>query len=186
MSGLPWYKCYPGRFNDGMFGLSPAERGAYVTVLNCIYIEGGPVKDDDGYWSHVLGIPKAGWLKLRGSLLAKGKLFQTANDDGILALMNRTAAEEITHQREYKSAQAERGSKGGAKSRRKPRSDKGLSKRLASGKQALSECLADPKPIEIERKIQTKTLLPIQEVSSESQDSAGGVVAFPLAGRCGQ
>jgi uncharacterized protein YdaU (DUF1376 family) len=184
--GLPWYRCDPRAFNDGMIGLTPAERGVYVTVLNCIYIEGGPVRDDALYWTHALGIQPAIWAKLRAGLLAKGKLFQAPMETGEIGLMNRRAEEELNNQRAFSSAQAERGRLGGAKSRRKPRADKGLSKRLASGKRPLSECLATAKPNKIEREIHPLTSqdgTSREEGSSSDSEVGKGDNVIPLAGR---
>ena len=66
MTGSPWFKCDPQALNDGFIGLSAAERGAYMTVLNCIYLNGGPVKDAAGYFCSMLSCsPKewAGWRR---------------------------------------------------------------------------------------------------------------------------
>lgn len=176
MSGLPWYKCDPAKFNDGMIGLSRAERGVYVTVLNAIYIEGGPVKDDPVYWASVFGCSQAQWAKDRGQLIAKGKLFCAPTEDGIPGLMNRRAAEELEDQRKFRSEQAARGAKGGSKSRRKARADKGLSRASASAKRPLSDRLATAKESKREREI----LSPSREGTRNLSDSSSDGVIVPL------
>lgn len=180
MSGLPWYRCHPAPFNDGMIGLSRSERGVYVTVLNAIYIEGGPVKDQPIYWASVFGCSEGAWLKDRDALIAKGKLFPAPTIDGLDGLMNRRCAEELDSQRQFKSDQAQRGQKGGSAKRKKPRSDKGISRRLATAKPPLSERLANAKPIETERESKTLRAHPREE---DSQEEALGTTVVNLGER---
>ena len=70
----PWFKCDPQALNDGFMGLSAAERGAYITILNCIYINGGPVKDGAGYFCSQLGCSTKEWVAWRRKLVRLGKL----------------------------------------------------------------------------------------------------------------
>jgi hypothetical protein len=179
MSGLPWYRCDPAKFNDGMIGLTRSERGVYVTVINAIYIEGGPVRDDPVYWGHVFGCPQSAWLKDRASLVAKGKLYECPTAHGEPGLMNRKARSELDNQFAFKSAAAEFGRKGGSKSRRKPRKDKGIKRPIGNPKGTLSLPLGYPK--QIEREIHP---LPIQEGAiAESGDVGSSANVVPLAGR---
>lgn len=182
MSGLPWYKCDPARFNDGMVGLSRSERGVYVTIINAIYIEGAPVKDDPVYWCAIFRCNEASWAKDRAALIAKGKLFSAPTMHGEPGLMNRRAEDELRDQFAFRSEQAARGAKGGAKSRRKPRVDKGLSRASASGKRPLSKRLATAK--QIEREIhplnnQDETPTEVCRSSEVGADGAGATV-IPL------
>lgn len=114
MTGLPWFKCYPRDFNDGMMGLTLEERGAYVTILNVIYARGGPIDDDPSYFRALLCCSPKAWQKIRAALIVKRKLFEVSVD-GIPSLMNRRAAEEIEENREMRRKFSERGAKGGRK-----------------------------------------------------------------------
>lgn len=120
MTGLPWFKCYPREFNEGMERLTLEERGAYVTLLNLIYAQGGPIADEAWWITNKLGCTKRTWVKLRAALIIKGKLF-ALNFNGEDCLMNERAAEEIEKQSETSRKLAEAGKKGGEISRPKPR-----------------------------------------------------------------
>ena len=72
--GLPWYKCDPRDLNDGYAGLTLAERGAYNTIINRIYIEGGPIPDVALYLCSFLGCGVAEWSAVRRRLLKLDKL----------------------------------------------------------------------------------------------------------------
>lgn len=183
MTGLPWYKCDPVAFNDGMIGLSRSERGVYVTVLNKIYAEGGPVADNATYWSGVFGCTPAQWGKDRDALIRKGKLYETCVDGGVVALMNRKAAEVLDEQAHFKAKQAENGAKGGSSPRRKTRKNKGISAR----KRPLSECLPNAKQIEIETEREIE-IFPVstQEEGTGSQGEAHSAKVIPLGGRNGR
>lgn len=94
MKGLAWFKCDPVAFNDGMMGLTAAERGAYVTILNCIYAQGGPCPDRGAFFGTVLMITNAEWRKIRARLLAARKL-QLVTLEGVQCLTNTRAEREI-------------------------------------------------------------------------------------------
>lgn len=179
MTGLPWYKCDPVAFNDGMIGLSRSERGVYVTVLNKIYAEGGPAPDNAIYWAGVFGCTEAQWVKDRDALIRKGKLYETCVEGGVVALMNRRAGAVLDEQLRFKSEQAERGAKGGSATRKKPRRNNELSR----VKRPLSKRLASAK--EIERETETKIQIPptIQEDITRSQEEAQTAKVIPLDGR---
>jgi len=72
VSGLPWFKCDPVAFNDGMIGLSPSERGAYATAILCIYARGAQVPEVE--IQSRLGITAEEWRPIRRTLVARGKL----------------------------------------------------------------------------------------------------------------
>lgn len=130
MTGLPWFKCYPRDFNDGMMGLTLEERGAYVTILNVIYARGGPIDDDPSYFRALLCCSPKAWVKIRAALLVKRKLFEVSMD-GIPSLMNRRAAEEIEENREMRRKFSERGSKGGQKAQAVLKENKALGQQQA-------------------------------------------------------
>lgn len=115
MTGLPWFKCYPRDFNDGMMGLTMEERGAYVTILNCIYQRGTPVHDDPLYFRAMLQCSGKAWSKVRASLIVKGRLFEVCLN-GKPCLMDERAAVEIEKNLEMRRELSERGARGGRKS----------------------------------------------------------------------
>ena len=91
MSGPSWFKCDPQALNDGFMGLSASERGAYMTVLNCIYLNGGPVKDAAGYFCSMLGCTPKEWASWRRTLLRLSKL--RAVDIGLVPHLTNLRAE---------------------------------------------------------------------------------------------
>lgn len=112
MSGLPWFKCYPRDFNDGMTGLTMEERGAYTTILFSIYAKGAPIEDDPGYFRALLCCSPKAWLRVRAALIVKRKLYEV-NVNGLPCLMNRRAAEVIAERlAEYRKF-SEAGARGG-------------------------------------------------------------------------
>lgn len=94
MSGLPWYKCDPVAFNNGMVGLTLSQRGVYATVINCIYAKGAPVKDDALYFSALLACDRKEWIAARKVLIALGRL-SLAVVDGVPCLSDSRAEAEI-------------------------------------------------------------------------------------------
>ncbi len=91
MSRRPWYKRYPADAITGMLMLSLEQKGAYSTVIDLIYLHGGPIEDDARYLSHCCGCSVRKWTALRDRLIDLGKLYLTA--DGRLS--NRRADREI-------------------------------------------------------------------------------------------
>ena len=142
MSGLPWFKCYPRDFNDGMMGLTLEERGAYVTILNVIYARGGPIDDDPSYFRALLCCAPKSWLKIRASLIVKRKLFEVSVN-GIPSLMNARAAVEIEENQEMRRKFSERGAKGGQKSQAILKENKGLTQQQVDLRSTIEESEAD-------------------------------------------
>lgn len=94
MTDTPFIKFYPSDFLGGTSGLSPAERGVYITLLCLIYENDGPIPRDDARLSRRCGAPKAAFRKIIEALLEQGKLQEI---DGLLtnsraekSLMDRT------------------------------------------------------------------------------------------------
>lgn len=114
MSSLPWFKCNPRDFRDGLIGLTPEERGIYATILMLIYERGSPVPEEEGWICAHLGCSSRVWKKVRAALIVKGKLF-AVSFNGADSLMNRRAAEEIDSQKKLR----ERLSAGGKRPREK-------------------------------------------------------------------
>jgi uncharacterized protein YdaU (DUF1376 family) len=92
MSGR-WFKFNPKAFLEGVVdaGLTPEERGAYITLLCLIYQRGGPIPDDARWLAGNCGISVRAWKILRDALVAKGKISIT--EDG--RLMNDRARREL-------------------------------------------------------------------------------------------
>ena len=139
MNGLPWFKCFPRDFNEGMIGLSLEERGAYITVLNLIYQRGGPVPDDAPYFRALLSCTPKTWAKIRAALIARGKLFEV-NFNGADSLMNRRAADELARREEISEIRSELGERGGRKTQAKRRENNDLAQ--ANAEQAPSKVQA--------------------------------------------
>lgn len=102
MGEKPFIKFYPSDFLGGTSGLSPAERGVYITLLCLMYENDGPIARDDARLSRRCGAPKAAFKRILDGLIAEGKILQ---NDGVLsnkraekAIVDRTNRSQIaTH-----------------------------------------------------------------------------------------
>jgi uncharacterized protein YdaU (DUF1376 family) len=74
MSDKPFIKFYPSDFLGGTSGLSPAERGVYITLLCLIYEADGPIARDDARLSRRCGAPKATFIRILDALIDDGKI----------------------------------------------------------------------------------------------------------------
>ena len=74
MSDTPFIKFYPSDFLGGTSGLSPAERGVYITLLCLIYEYDGPVPRDDARLARRCGAPKATFRRALEALILDGKI----------------------------------------------------------------------------------------------------------------
>lgn len=81
MSDTPFIKFYPSDFLGGTSGLSPAERGVYITLLCLIYENNGPIAREDSRLSRRCGAPKAAFKKALDALLDEKKISEV---DGML------------------------------------------------------------------------------------------------------
>ncbi len=70
----PWFKRYPDDFFKGTRALSIEARGAYNDILDLIYMNGGPIPDDDFQIACALRIKQRKWAPIRKELFAKEKL----------------------------------------------------------------------------------------------------------------
>lgn len=77
MSDTPFIKFFPGDFLGGVGGLSPSERGVYITILCLIWENDGPVSLDEGRLARRCGMPKAAFLRVLKSLMDEGKVFRS-------------------------------------------------------------------------------------------------------------
>lgn len=105
-AGLPWYKCDPVLFNEGMVGLTAPERGAYATLINAMYAAGGPVKDDPFYWSGTLLCTPKQWEGYRAALIRKGRLTEV-DLDGRPCLIDDKARRVLADHDEYRRRMGE-------------------------------------------------------------------------------
>ena len=125
MTGLPWFKCYPRDFNDGLSRLTLEERGAYITIINHIYIRGAPVEDDATFWRATLLCSGKAWAKIRAALLVKRRLY-AVDYNGVPCLMDERCAKEIEENEEMRRKLSERGSRGGRKAQANARQNNDL------------------------------------------------------------
>lgn len=77
MSDQPFIKFYPSDFLGGTSGLSPAERGVYITLLCLIYEMDGAIERDDGRLSRRCGMPKASFTRILSALIDEGKITES-------------------------------------------------------------------------------------------------------------
>lgn len=82
MGDKPFIKFYPSDFLGGTSGLSPAERGVYITLLCLIYEADGEIARDDARLSRRCGSPKASFSRILDALICEGKLIER---DGMLS-----------------------------------------------------------------------------------------------------
>ena len=82
MSDAPFIKFYPSDFLGGTSGLSPAERGVYITLLCLMYEADGPIPRDDARLARRCGAPKAAFRKSLTCLIEIGKIIEK---DGALS-----------------------------------------------------------------------------------------------------
>lgn len=78
MGDKPFIKFYPSDFLAGTSGLSPAERGVYITLLCLIYETDGQVPRDDARLSRRCGAPKAAFKRTLDALIDEGKITERA------------------------------------------------------------------------------------------------------------
>jgi uncharacterized protein YdaU (DUF1376 family) len=87
MGDAPFIKFYPSDFLAGTSGMSPAERGIYITLLCLIYEADGPIALDETRLARRCGAPRNVFSRLLGALVMDGKL---TLEDGFLS--NRRAS----------------------------------------------------------------------------------------------
>lgn len=70
----PWHKRWHGNALNGYRRLSLEERGAYTTLLDTMYDQGGPIRDSKWNLANILGADPRVTARLRSSLIDAGKL----------------------------------------------------------------------------------------------------------------
>lgn len=81
MPSMKWYKRNPHKALEGMMLLSLEERGAYNTILDLIYANGGQIIDDDRFLSGWMRCDVRVWKRIKNTLIEREKLYQA---DGFL------------------------------------------------------------------------------------------------------
>lgn len=74
MSKTPWMQFYPSDWLAATNGLTPAERGIYITLISLMYDKGGPLDRDDARLARQCGCPKAAFKKALTVLIEDGKI----------------------------------------------------------------------------------------------------------------
>jgi uncharacterized protein YdaU (DUF1376 family) len=105
MTGAPYYPMYHADFDHGTRGMSCEHVGLYLRLLHLMYDAGGPIEDNARRISRHCEMTLQRWAKLRGELLAMGKLSIT--DDGRLS--NGRTIKELLRQRAIIEAKARGG-----------------------------------------------------------------------------
>ncbi len=92
MGQLKWYRHEPGAFLTGTAGMTNELVGAYIRLLNLIYLHDGKLRDDAKFICRWLECRPQRWRKLRTELLERGKLHVLNGH-----LINDRADREIAH-----------------------------------------------------------------------------------------
>lgn len=97
----PWYKRFPEDYRRGTRKLSLAARGAYSDILDMIFMQGGPIPDDNKWIACELHVRAWQWLRIRQELFAAGKLILTPE-----GITNARAEQEIASRTLAKEAKS--------------------------------------------------------------------------------
>jgi uncharacterized protein YdaU (DUF1376 family) len=108
----PFIQFYPSDFLGGTSGLSPSERGIYITLLCLIYEADGPIERHDARLARRCGAPKAAFLKALDALISEGKILHSdgmlSNERAEKAIMDRSNRVQISHDAAKKRWSAQR------------------------------------------------------------------------------
>lgn len=92
MSDGPWIKFYPSDWLTGTNGLSPSERGIYITLVAMMYEKNGHIPLDETILARTCGCAVAAFKTALETLLSTGKL----NRDDAGRLTNRRVEQELS------------------------------------------------------------------------------------------
>lgn len=141
MGEKPFIKFFPSDFLGGTSGLSPAERGVYMTLLCLMYEQDGPIPRDDGRLARRCGAPKAAFIRSLECLIYEGKITDAggmlSNGRAEKAIIDRASRVEIAT-----IAANERWSAQKGKSKQK----QGRHNANAMPEQCQTECQPEPEP----------------------------------------
>lgn len=88
---VPWFKFFPNDWLAGTSGMTPSERGIYITIIALIYEMGEAVLHDEGRLSRRCGCNKSTFKRALKVLVADGKL--TISDNRV---SNKRAEKELS------------------------------------------------------------------------------------------
>lgn len=169
MKRLPWVKWFAAAFLGGIRDLEPNEITVYVVILNLIFDEGAPIRDDAALIAKRCNMRPTSCAKSIEALVAKGKITRRAGK-----LRNQRAEKELKSRQEVseKSAKSawERWNKpaeNGAPDTENTNKNSAAGKRPHSGGNAKAH--ADAVPIESEVRVR----------GSEDKSSASGDLIDP-------
>lgn len=148
MGKIRWYKRDPDAALAGMMCLSLEERGAYNTVLDLIYSQGGEVLDDERFIAGWLRCDIRVWKRIRKRLLDLGKLYLAGD-----ALRNSRADRESTEALHRVVSAAEAGRSSG----RKRNAEANENNELARTTVELRARALQPQPDKKERKKESES-----------------------------
>jgi uncharacterized protein YdaU (DUF1376 family) len=106
--GLKWYKRDGAEFVQSCLELALEEKGAFCVVLDLIYANGGPIRDDARWLAGNCSVSVRKWVALRARLIEVGKL---TSEGGFLS--NRRAEKQIETTAKTHRKLVESGAKGG-------------------------------------------------------------------------
>lgn len=168
MSDLPFIKFYASDFLGGVSGLSPAERGVYITLLCLIWDKGHPIEEDHGRLARRCGMPKAAFSRCLEALIDERKIIRV---DGRLT---NERAEKVIVDRENRTEKA----RGAASARWSAQSEKIERKQCSDDANAsLGQCSGDAIPEARSQKPDKKEDTPpppIEPPAREAPASSGG------------
>ena len=141
MGDKPFIKFYPSDFLGGTSGLSPAERGVYMTLLCLIYEADGPIPRDDGRLARRCGSPKAAFIRALDCLINEGKI---TDIDGMIS--NNRAEKAIVDRTNRSQTATHAANSRWAAHDEKSKENQGTSYARAKPEQCQQECQPDPEP----------------------------------------
>lgn len=95
VSPRPWHKRWHGNALNGYRTLTLEERGAYTTLLDAMYDQGGPVRDTKYNLANLLGADPRVVARVRQRLIDAGKIVAVEDASGDRWLVNDKAQETL-------------------------------------------------------------------------------------------
>lgn len=141
MSDKPFVKFYPSDFLAGTSGLSPSERGVYMTLLCLIYENDGAIVRDDTRLARRCGAPKAAFARILRCLVAEEKITER---NGFL-MNNRAEKAIVDRQNRLQNATHAAHSRWGAQSKKKQQNQSGENAG-AMRAQCVGDAIPEPEP----------------------------------------
>ncbi|AKC07199.1 DUF1376 domain-containing protein [Agrobacterium tumefaciens] len=136
---MPYHRRYQGDALQGYRKLTLEQRGAYTTILDLIYDEGGPIEFNERWLAGELNCSLRKAKALLDELLELRKIYVTR--DGKIS--NHRAEQEIGNALKISRKRAENGSK---RKDNSPENAKNINKNSDTVKQLLNKCAVIPIP----------------------------------------